>query len=36
MNGIAESTGTAPEVTSNFEPHFQQNSRSKEFLVVQF
>jgi len=36
MNGIEVSSGTAPEVTSSFEPHFQQNSRSKEFRDVQF
>jgi len=36
MKGIAESNGTAPDGTSSFDPHFQQKSRSREFLVVQF
>ena len=36
MNGIVESNGVAPEATSSFAPHFQQNSRFKEFRVVQF
>src|SRR5436190_24359641 len=36
MKAIAESIGTVPDVTSSFEPHFQQNSRSSEFRVVQF
>src|SRR5436190_23610413 len=36
MKAVAESIGTVPDVTSSFEPHFQQNSRSSEFRVVQF
>jgi hypothetical protein len=36
MKGIAISAADCPEATSSFAPHFQQNSRFKGFLVVQF
>jgi len=36
MKGIATSDADGPEATNNFAPHFQQNSRLRGFLVVQF